>query len=126
MSHELRTPLNAVLGFTDLIDIRLSAGKMEADKLREYVGDIRIAGRRLLDMVNSILDLTKITSDTIDVAPTSTTARDMVDQSMQLVSGMAARQEAGRTQWRQPRDREYPRIGDDGAHQVAARKRGVS
>ncbi len=92
MSHELRTPLNAVLGFTDLIDIRLSAGKMEADKLREYVGDIRAAGRHLLDMVNSILDLTKITSDTIEVSPAPTTAQELVNHSLQLVSGMATSQ----------------------------------
>ena len=58
MSHELRTPLNAIIGFSDVL-----AQKMFGDlnaKQTEYVGDIAGSGRHLLDLVNEILDLSKV------------------------------------------------------------------
>jgi len=59
MSHELRTPLNAVIGFAEIFDMELF-GPIGDRKYREYAQDIRASGRHLLDVINNILDLTKI------------------------------------------------------------------
>ena len=59
MSHELRTPLNAILGFSDVIGTEIF-GPIGTSKYREYIEDIRQAGQHLLDLVNDILDLSKV------------------------------------------------------------------
>jgi len=58
MSHELRTPLNAILGFSQLIR-DASAGPLDS-RYRSYADDIHIAGQHLLNLINDILDLSKI------------------------------------------------------------------
>jgi PAS domain S-box-containing protein len=58
MSHELRTPLHAVLAFARLGHMRVSKG--DADKLREYFDLIRSSGNQLLELVNDLLDLSKL------------------------------------------------------------------
>jgi signal transduction histidine kinase len=58
MSHELRTPLNAVIGFSELIRDQLF-GEIGANYV-EYASEINTAGRHLLDMINDVLDLSKI------------------------------------------------------------------
>ena len=61
VSHELRTPLNAVIGFSDIICDE-TFGPVGSVRYRSYAKDIREAGRHLLDLINDILDLTKIES----------------------------------------------------------------
>jgi signal transduction histidine kinase len=58
MSHELRTPLNAVIGFSDVLEQRLF-GELN-ERQSDYVRDIASSGRHLLDLVNEILDLSKV------------------------------------------------------------------
>ncbi|GAB4483760.1 MAG: hypothetical protein OHK006_05870 [Thermodesulfovibrionales bacterium] len=58
MSHELRTPLNAIIGFSDALTSGIYGDL--AEKHREYVGDILKAGLRLLDLINEILDLSRL------------------------------------------------------------------
>jgi two-component system, cell cycle sensor histidine kinase PleC len=57
MSHELRTPLNAIIGFSDLIRTPGSASPTEAV---DYAGHIADAGRRLLDVVSNVMDMSKL------------------------------------------------------------------
>ncbi len=59
MSHELRTPLNAIIGFSDLIRNQMH-GPMNQPKYLEYAEDIRNSGTLLLNIINTILDLSKI------------------------------------------------------------------
>ncbi|MCH9052698.1 MAG: HAMP domain-containing protein [Proteobacteria bacterium] len=61
MSHELRTPLNAIMGFSEIIEKQIH-GPVGSDKYRDYAIDINGAGRHLLDLINDILDLSKIES----------------------------------------------------------------
>jgi PAS domain S-box-containing protein len=58
MSHELRTPLNAIIGFSDLL-AQNTAGLLNA-KQQRYVEHVRAAGRHLLQLINDILDLSKV------------------------------------------------------------------
>ena len=59
MSHELRTPLNAILGFSDIIRMEM-LGAVGRTKYREYADDIFTSGSHLLDLINDILDVSKI------------------------------------------------------------------
>ncbi len=56
MSHELRTPLNAIIGFSELI----GTGHSDAARNLEYAGDINDSGRHLLELINQLLDYSKI------------------------------------------------------------------
>jgi two-component system cell cycle sensor histidine kinase PleC len=66
MSHELKTPLNAVIGFSDLMRQELF-GPVGEPRYRGYIADIHDNGRRLLGMINDILDLSRIESRLLDL-----------------------------------------------------------
>jgi len=59
MSHELRTPLNAIIGFSEIMESGMF-GPLGAEKYHEYCSDIRDSGQYLLDVINDILDMSKI------------------------------------------------------------------
>ncbi|MFC4349150.1 ATP-binding protein [Kordiimonas lipolytica] len=61
MSHELRTPLNAILGFSEMMEHEVF-GKLGAPQYEEYVDHINESGKLLLDIINDILDLSKVES----------------------------------------------------------------
>jgi signal transduction histidine kinase/CheY-like chemotaxis protein len=71
MSHELRTPLNAVLGFSDLLTEE-RYGPLN-DKQRRYVNHIHTGGKHLLNLINDILDLSKIEAGRLQLAIESVT-----------------------------------------------------
>ena len=62
MSHELRTPLNAIIGFSDIMK-KGGLIKIEKNKYQEYSTDINSSATHLLDVINDILDLSKIEAD---------------------------------------------------------------
>lgn len=70
MSHELRTPLNAIIGYSELIEEELGDTD-EAKGLMGDVGRIEYSGRHLLDLINNLLDISKIEARqmTLDIAP---------------------------------------------------------
>ena len=59
MSHELRTPLNAILGFSEVMKKEL-LGPVNNATYRDYIGDIHASGQHLLNLINEILDLSRI------------------------------------------------------------------
>jgi len=67
MSHELRTPLNAVIGFSDVL-LEGMFGELN-EKQRDYLEDIRDSGRHLLELLNEILDLSKIEAGRMRLEP---------------------------------------------------------
>lgn len=73
MSHEIRTPMNAVLGFTHL----LQAQPLN-DRSKEYVNAISGAGRNLLEIINDILDISKIESGMMRIEATSFSLRGVL------------------------------------------------
>ncbi len=64
MSHEIRTPMNAILGFTELLRRGMVDDKRETD---EYLSTIHTSGSHLLDLINDILDLSKIESGKMEM-----------------------------------------------------------
>ncbi len=60
-SHEIRTPLNSILGFAELLDEQLAAHGLES--LREFTAIIQRSGRRLLHLINDILELSRLEAD---------------------------------------------------------------
>jgi two-component system, cell cycle sensor histidine kinase DivJ len=68
VSHELRTPLNAIIGFSDMMLHEAISGPL-APRQKEHVTLIREAGRHLLSVVNSILDISKIEAGTYRLHP---------------------------------------------------------
>jgi PAS domain S-box-containing protein len=67
MSHELRTPLNAIIGFADLL--HAGAVKPESPKHQVFLGHIGSSGRHLLQLINDVLDLSKVESGKFEFFP---------------------------------------------------------
>ncbi|MDD6307344.1 MAG: ATP-binding protein [Clostridiales bacterium] len=84
MSHEIRTPLNAVLGFDELI---LRDAKDE--KVLEYAASIQSAGTSLRDIINAILDLTKIESGKMEMLETEYYTVQLLDNVSSMVKALA-------------------------------------
>ncbi len=84
MSHELRTPLNAMLGFAQLLELDQSAPLSNAQK--PWVGQIQSAGWHLLDMINDVLDLSRIESGTLNLQLEAVDLRDTVSSVLSLVA----------------------------------------
>ena len=75
MSHELRTPLNAILGFSEILQDQMF-GPLGSSRYNEYAKDIHDSGKHLLNVINDILDMSKIEAghiklscETVDLAP---------------------------------------------------------
>jgi signal transduction histidine kinase len=66
MSHELRTPLHAIIGFSELIRDR--TGGPIVDVYREWAGEIHNSGRQLLELINDVLDLSRIDTDRYEMS----------------------------------------------------------
>src|SRR5216683_5092951 len=67
MSHELRTPLNSVIGFSDLLVTMASVDTPLTDTQRDYVETISRNGRHLLELINELLDLSKIAAGRLEL-----------------------------------------------------------
>ena len=83
MSHELRTPLNTIMGFSDIMRARLF-GPMPA-KYGEYADLIHDAGQHLLDLINDLLDMSKIEAERLQLQIEQIDARDPVAGALRLI-----------------------------------------
>ncbi len=88
MSHELRTPLNAIIGFSEIMQAGMF-GPIGADKYREYCSDIHQSGQYLLDVINDILDMSKIEAGRIRLDLERVELEPFLDDAMRVVSGRA-------------------------------------
>lgn len=88
MSHELRTPMNAILGFSDALSKEVY-GKLPNDKCRESVKDINSAGHHLLELINEILDLTKIEAGQFELHVEEFKFNDAVRDTLKYVKNWA-------------------------------------
>ena len=84
VSHELRTPLNAIIGFAEML-ANVQLVPPDPEKRREYASIIQQSGQHLLAVVNSILDMSKIRSGTLDIRPESFAIAPLVDLCCDMV-----------------------------------------
>jgi len=88
MSHELRTPLNAIIGFSEIIKSGF-LGKISGTKTLEYANDIYMSGLHLLDLINDILDLSKIELGSEEPNDAHINVRQLVDAVLVLMKERA-------------------------------------
>jgi signal transduction histidine kinase len=88
MSHELRTPLNAILGFSEMA-VNEVFGPLGHEKYREYVNDIHHSGSHLLQVINDILDISKIEFGTTKLHEEQCKVRDLIDSALRLIKERA-------------------------------------
>ena len=84
VSHELRTPLNAIIGFSQMLATD-EISPPEPAKRREYASIISDSGRHLLEIVNSIMDMSKIEAGAMAIAPEPFALQTLADQCCGLM-----------------------------------------
>ncbi len=85
MSHELRTPLNAILGFGQLLE-----KQVPTDVQRTRVGYITSAGRHLLNLINEVLDISRIEADRLQLSPEPVCLAEALPEAIELIRPLAA------------------------------------
>ena len=96
MSHELRTPLNAIIGFAEILRDEI-VGPIRPEQ-RELVVDIHTSGRHLLNMINDILDLSKIEAGTMDLDFETFSVVDAMEEVNTIVNALASKKQIQLTQ----------------------------
>ncbi len=85
MSHELRTPLNAIIGFSEIMEGG-TFGPLGSDKYNEYCRDIRMSGEFLLDVINDILDMSKIEAGRYQLEVENVDLGEIADECVRITS----------------------------------------
>lgn len=88
MSHELRTPLNAIIGFSEVIKDDL-LGPKEARRYKEYARDINASGSHLLELVNDVIDISKIDAGHLTLNLEATEVCTLMESSLRQVRRQA-------------------------------------
>jgi len=87
MSHELRTPLNSIIGFAEVLRDEV-VGTLSAEQ-KEYLGDIHGSGQHLLNMINSILDLSKIEAGKLELHYEEFQVKEAVNEVLNTITGFS-------------------------------------
>ena len=82
MSHEIRTPLNGIIGMTDLLLMEQDL----PDQYSEYLFDIKQSSESLLEIINEILDISKIEADKLEIDNIGFSIRDLLEKIVRLMS----------------------------------------
>ena len=88
MSHELRTPLNAIIGFSEIMELGMF-GPLGTEKYHEYCSDIRGSGQYLLEVINDILDMSKIEAGRIRLDFEDLNLDSLLSEAMRVVAARA-------------------------------------
>ncbi len=88
MSHELRTPLNAIIGFSEIMESGMF-GALGSEKYQEYCHDILTSGHYLLEVINDILDMSKIEAGRMKLDMEPLDLSRTLAESLRVVSGRA-------------------------------------
>ncbi|WP_321395387.1 ATP-binding protein [Emcibacter sp.] len=88
MSHELRTPLNAIIGFSDILK-QSGDLKVSREKYQEYARDINESGRHLLEIINDILDLSKVEAGKFVIHEGTVWLEEVAEQCIRLLGESA-------------------------------------
>ncbi len=88
MSHELRTPLNAIIGFSEMI-IKETFGALNNQKYKGYLDDIHSSARHLLEIINEVLDMSKIEAGRIDLDETEIDLHELIRSVTRMMASRA-------------------------------------
>jgi PAS domain S-box-containing protein len=88
MSHELRTPLNAIIGFSELIKTEM-LGPVGSVRYKEYAGDIHGSGKHLLQLINDVLDISKIEAGKAELRDETVDLGETIDDCASLIRPQA-------------------------------------
>src|SRR5262249_17757319 len=83
MSHELRTPLNAILGFSEIM-MTETFGPLGSANYRDYTRDIYDSGMHLLNVINDVLDLSKVEAGRLELSRADIDVEDTVDAALRF------------------------------------------
>jgi PAS domain S-box-containing protein len=89
MSHELRTPLNSVIGFSDMLNTQIY-GELTENQLR-YVNNINESGKHLLELINGVLDLSKIEAGKMELECKYFSIQEVFDEILTMMAPLASR-----------------------------------
>jgi signal transduction histidine kinase/DNA-binding response OmpR family regulator/ligand-binding sensor domain-containing protein len=89
MSHELRTPMNAIIGFSEILIDRLET-QIDAKSVT-FIRSILSSGKHLLEIINDILDLSKVEAGKMELLPETFPVRSAIESVCQVMRGMSAR-----------------------------------
>jgi len=84
MSHELRTPLNAIIGFSEVLKSEL-LGPHAVPQYKEYAGDIHASGQHLLNLINELLDLSRIEAGKYELNEEAVSLIDIAEDCRRMV-----------------------------------------
>ncbi len=84
MSHELRTPLNAIIGFSEVLKSEL-LGEHKIPQYKEYANDIHSSGKHLLNLINELLDLSRIEAGKYDLNEEIVCLRDVAEDCLRMM-----------------------------------------
>ncbi|MBF0355181.1 MAG: CHASE domain-containing protein [Alphaproteobacteria bacterium] len=90
MSHELRTPLNAVIGFAEIMEQEI-LGPLGTPRYKAYVHDIQLSARHLLDIINDILDISRLEAGSLDLFETVFDLASTARACLRLLEARAAK-----------------------------------
>ncbi len=88
ISHELRTPLNAIIGFSDIMTQEMF-GPVGTDRYSDYCKDIYSSGTYLLNVINDILDMSKIEAGRMSIETETVNASESAEDASRIVTGAA-------------------------------------
>jgi len=88
MSHELRTPLNAIIGFSDIM-MDAETPLRDIDRYTDYSADINYSARHLLEIINDVLDISKIEAGEYRLEKADHSAIEIIDAAVRIVANVA-------------------------------------
>ncbi|MEM9140493.1 MAG: HAMP domain-containing sensor histidine kinase [Pseudomonadota bacterium] len=91
-SHELRTPLNSIIGLSELLT-QAGPGQFSDDKVKMFLQQIRASGGNLLEMIDDLLDISRIELGYVELNETEVSSTDCIDTATQAVQGMALKKD---------------------------------
>jgi signal transduction histidine kinase len=89
MSHELRTPLNAIIGFSEVMKGEMM-GPLGSERYRSYANDIHGSGRHLLQLINDVLDISKIEAGKAELRDEEVNLGRVIDECASLIAPQAS------------------------------------
>lgn len=88
MSHELRTPLNAIIGFSEMMMNQIF-GPLGNEKYIEYMGDVHSSAEHLLEIINEVLDMSKIEAGRLELDESEMDIRDILISVVRMLDSRA-------------------------------------